>query len=54
MSTDAQRKLAQFQRLVNVRLHQSGQRASATQRRIEALYAELLAAGVTNDEMRAK
>lgn len=44
-------KIAQFKRLCNVRFSQSHQKAAATQRRIEALYAELRAAGVTDDQL---
>jgi hypothetical protein len=42
---DAARKVAQFKRLLNVRRCQTGQRAAATQRKLEALYNELYNAG---------
>jgi hypothetical protein len=50
-SAEIARKIAKLHQLRNVRFHQTGSRASATQRKLEAVYAELIAAGVTDEQI---
>jgi len=45
MSQDLKAKEGAMERLLNVRRHQTGAKAAATQRKIEALYAEIVALG---------
>lgn len=46
--------LAKFARLRRVRLGQTGARAAATQRKIEALYGELRRSGLTNADIERR
>lgn len=52
MTADRARLIAAVKALSNVRRHQVGARAAATQRKLEAAYAAAWAAGITDAEMR--